>query len=300
MRWQQIDSDSNGNSHGVKFVRFRQDSLVSTPNAVNRIIDAEIRMGAGLMQLFTNDFANNFLSPPQTIMARKSISLPDWSSPPVIGPKPFDMTFPMDVTWFHNGFTNLVWEIQVWENTPGAGSYHIDADTAPGTATATTTALGVGCTTNTGVFTNATSFDVTNYNASFSMTLAASGAPASSVVSYLIGSTDPNLALGWCASLRVLPTLSFPIGVADAGGNAQVTFNANQYNPAWSGLLLYTQALAPDATQPGVPLAFSNGTELSLPASAHEIRHIYSTSAASTTGQGPFAGGIIIEISDTN
>jgi len=300
MRWQQIDSDSLNNSHIVKYLRFRQDSFANTPTAKNRIIDAQITMGAGIVSLFGNDFAKNYLaSTSQVIMNRKSISLPDWSQPPTAGPKPFDMTFPMDFIWQHNGFTNLVWEIEVWENTPGPGAYHIDADSAPGTATATTTALGLGCTTNNGVFTNNTTFNVTNYDANFSMTLVASGAPSSSLVSYLIGSSDPNLALGWCSSLRVLPTVSFPIGIADLTGNAQIQFNANNYNPAWFGVKLYTQAVAPDATQPGVPLAFSNGAEISLPPTAHDIRHIYSTSSTGL-GQGPIAGGIIVEISDTN
>lgn len=299
VRWQQIDSDSASTAHGVKFLRFRRDGVVASPSAKGRTVDVEIRMGNQQLAGFGGNFAGNYLQPPTTVMTRSSVNLPNWSQLPTIGPARFDMTFPVTSTWYHNGAVSLVWEIEVWENTPAPGSYQIDADAAGGTSSGAAVALGSGCTTSNGVFTNVSTFDVTNYNADFSMTLTASGAPPRALVSYLVGSFDPNLSLGLCAGLRVFPIASFPIGIANAAGQAQIAFRSINYNPAWYGVPLYTQALAPDAAQPRVSLAFSNGVELKLPPTAHVLRHIFSTTPGAATGQGPFPGGVVIEISDS-
>lgn len=299
-RWQQIDSDSLNNPHIVKYVRFRQDSFVTSPSAKNQTVEAQITMGAGLTSMFGNTFDSNYLSfTKQVIMNRVTINLPDWSQLPSAAPRPFDMTFPMNFIWSHNGFTNLVWEIEVW-NGSGQPYYHVDADSAPGSSAATSTALGVGCTTNTGVFTNSTSLTVTNFDANYSLGLGATGAPAGSPVSFMLGASDPNIGFGMCASLRVMPVVTLPIGFANSSGDVSLSLPATNYNPAWVGILLYSQAVAPDGTQPFLPLALSNGAETSFPAHAHDMKHVFSTVPLSLTGTGPVQGGIIIEISDTN
>jgi len=299
-RWQQIDSDSLNNPHIVKFVRFRQDSFATTANAKNRTIDAQITMGAGLLQSFGNDFDANYLPfTKQVIMNRTTINLPDWSQLPSAPPRPFDMTFPMNFIWSHNGFTNLVWEIEVWGGS-GSADYHVDADSASGTAVATSTALGTGCTTNTGVFTNNTSLTVTNFDANYSLGLGVTGAPIGSPITFMLGTSDPNLAIGMCSSLRVLPAITVPIGFANASGDVSVSIGATNYNPAWVGIQLFTQAVGPDASQPFLPLALSDGAQTAFPAHAHNIQHVVSTTPLAPTGTGPLQGGIIIEISDTN
>ncbi len=306
MRWQQIDGDSMGNPHFVKFLRLRRDGFAAAPNAQGRTIEAAIQMGAGFSQFFGNTFGNNWMISPSTVMIRKTISLPDHSQIPGAHPAPFDITFPADIVYLHTGSLQLVFEIEVWDTGSTGTGYPVDATIATGSDTATTTSLGLGCFTNTSGplgFQSNCAVSVDQFGAQSAITLAASGAPVpSSVVFWLGASGMPVFVPGLCQPIQVLPpVLSLGPFLPDAAGNVSQTFSLGPYPSGWFGLELFTQAIAPDPSQQAViKVALSNGQRLVLPKTPHEVWHLYSTTEFAPTGTGPIGSGIIVEISDTN
>ena len=80
----------------------------------------------------------------------------------------------------------------------------------------------------------------------------------------VMGRSNPALQVGGCALLLAQPIWVIPAGTTNANGtlNHVISF---RHEAQFIGATLYTQALAADATQPGLPLAFANGMRVTYP-----------------------------------
>lgn len=94
--------------------------------------------------------------------------------------------------------------------------------------------------------------------------LVLSSAPASSPTLLLIGTAGADFPFGGCTNLRVTPTVVASGLPTSSSGFCNTTFSF-RHHPSFIGAKLYTQIAAPDAGQPGVPVALSNGVEVTYP-----------------------------------
>jgi hypothetical protein len=232
-------------------------------SAVARTADILVLLAHTDYATFTNVYANNYKTPPVTVFARRTINLPPWLPLTGTPPAPFDLLVPFDVPFVYNRLDAFVWEVQVF-TTSASGSYSDDwFSTAAANDWSMTLQEQPGCTTANGAFrkrdgyrTSATALDVG---------WEVRGGPASAPVTLLLGTQLANLPVGLCAPLGLQPLLMVPLGTTDAAGNLPLGAFSVAWNPTLARAELAAQAVAPDATQPGLPLALSNATRTVLP-----------------------------------
>ena len=303
MRWQQIAGHSfgAGREHLVKWINLRRDGLATSTNAGPRSIEMQIDLGAGIRSTFSNNFAANWIPTTQiTVFNKKTVMLPDWSSVPASTPAPLDLQMQCDFIYNHTGFIWLLTEFQVWNATTG-GDHVLDMALADGTSTSVNSPIGTGCTTATGLFTSASSVDVSNFGMNYAMTFGATGAPPSAGVSFwLDGFATPVPLTGLCQPIQVLPSIDIGPIPADPAGNVSATFPLGAYPSTLWNAPLYVQAIALDFTQTsGLPIAVSNGEQMLMPYEPFDMIYTSATSESATTGDGPTEAGLVMLLADT-
>ncbi|HLU39942.1 MAG TPA: hypothetical protein VK081_11185, partial [Planctomycetota bacterium] len=261
--------------------------------------DLTVTMSHADYALVTNTFAANYKDTPQVVFVRKPVNLPDWNAPSSSVPSPMDVILPLDVPFIYNRVDALLYDVQN-ENNP-LGIY--TQDWVSGTPThvygSFPTNLGVGCTTQNGVMTHRTALRAssTMVEAGFSVE---QGPPHAAVV-LLLGTSDPNLPVGLCTTLRTLPIIDMPLGVTDASGRRPMLFNSHPIRAPWqqsfASLTFYTQTVAMDYSRPGIPIVLSNGVRAPMPATSGpgdiNVKRIYHTSSATApTGTGPSVSAV--------
>lgn len=290
-RIQQSDSNRIGAPMAaISALTFRRDRSAGA-SATARTIDVTVLLGKNDINAFSATFATNWLSPPTTVYTRKPTNLPDITTGPPVPPGPFVVTIPLDLTYAYDGVDSLMWEILVDNGV--TGTYSMDWVSAATTTTgATSTQLGTGCTTPNGVMSLTTTFSatVTTLNLSFSTLRAPSTAP----VVLALGVSDPNLQLpGFCTAVRTDALVQVPLGTSSATGTLSAVVLPLPWNNSFASQNLFSQVLSPDASQAGLPIAFSNGRMSPTPATSGGpaptgIKRTYSlTSSSATTGSTP-------------
>jgi hypothetical protein len=175
---------------------------------------------------------------------------------------------PFDVPWIYNQVDALLWDFAV-SNTSLAGSYSKDWFSAPAALDWGQTHFdqGPGCTTANGAFNkhDVHRSDTANLQIGFDIT----GGPSNASVIVLVGRRLQSLSVpGLCAPLGTDIVLTLLPGVTDGSGNLAPAYVNVPWQAAFSGLLLTSQAVAPDPSQPGIQAVMSNATHYSLPRTA--------------------------------
>ena len=295
-RTQQIDNNLAGrNLPLVRFIGWRRNGSANAGAA--KTTDVTVLMAHADYNTITNVFANNYKTPAQTVFTKKAVNLPDWNAPSGSVPSPFDVVLPLDVPFLYNGQDALLWDV-LNENNP-LGIYTQDwvSGTMPHTYGDYPTDLGGGCTTTNGAMTHRCALRA---NATvLEMGFKVSSAPPSAGLTMLLGASDPALTIpGLCGVVHSQPLVFLPIGTADAAGTLPLAFPINTpWTPALAGAPLFTQVIALDTTQPGIPLAMSNGLRAPIPmtggAGAINVKRIYNTSSTTNpTGTGPSVSAV--------
>jgi len=296
-RTQQIDNNLVGVPLPlVTSIGWRRNGTQSAGAA--KTTDLTVTMSHADYALITNTFASNYKDPPQVVFARRPVSLPDWNSPSGSVPSPIDVVLGLDFPFVYNGVDALLWDVQN-ENNP-LGIY--TQDWASGTLAYTYGAFpfdtGAGCTTPNGAMNhrvalraNATTFD---------MGFVVRNAPSSAIVALLLGFQPATIPVpGLCAPVLTQPVVSFDIGTTDAAGTVPLAFGFPlPWAPSLANITLYTQTFAADSSQPGLPIAMSNGLVSTTPNTGGpgqiNIKRIYHTSNASAvTGTGPSVSAVV-------
>lgn len=299
-RVQQSDSNRIGIvMPAISMLTFRRDRSAGA-TGIARTIDVTVLIGKNDINTFSTNFATNWLSAPTTVYTRKPTNLPDITMAPPAPPAPFAIPIVFDSSYFYDGVDSLMWEIQVDAGT--TGTYSMDwVSAATTTNGATSTALGTGCTTPNGAMSLTTTFSATATN--LSLSFATLRAPSTTPLTVLLGLSDPNLAIpGFCANVRTDAIASAPLGTSSATGGLTLALTF-PWSPSFSGWSMYSQIIAPDASQAGFPLAFSNGRQSPMPLTAGGpaptgIKRTYSlTSSGATTGSTPSVSAVVTQIS---
>ena len=263
---QQVHGDLRTQPLSIKSLAFRRAAITTTdPSGVARTVDAELFCGEGDMATAGTAFAGNYQGTPANVVQRKSLSLPDWTLY-AGSPAPFDFVVPFDQPFTYTASSDFVWEVVVWSNTV-SGSYLADACSGVPTLPGQVGYTGLGCQVAGHALRMVLTASLESIGSSSLVSLQATcaNAPLSANAALLLGVSDPALSDPIvCASLHSDGLVSIN-GMTDALG--AIAFGPLQapHTPQLVGQVLYSQVIAADPAQPGVPFALSNGAWTQVP-----------------------------------
>ena len=315
LRYQQVDSTIDLPVLGINRIGFRRDGQqVTNPQYQGRTVELELVMAESDIWTFNAAFAANYAANQAVVLTRKQVSFPDWTQRPAGLPAPTDLVVPLDTPWNYPGrkanCRDLLWEMRIHGNTSAGAEYPFDLafvgapnvtfGNAPPPAESVGTSISTGCRTPG----SPAPFDlretVKNHRTKFEIeSIALNGVPRNPVTLFLSAQptniNHPNL----CAAVRVLPDVIIPHGVTSPGRVVRLIIDPIPHNKAFIGASLYMQAITPDASQPGWPIAVSSAHTVTIPADpegpgAGRIWAKDPTAATATAG--PVAGAVIVHL----
>ena len=264
-RVQQADANFIGEHRMpvILSIAWRRD-WPGTATAVARTAELTLIMAHTDYATFSSTYARNYKDMPVTVFARKTINLPAWTPITGTAPAPFDLKVPYDLPWVYNRVDALLWE-GVVTNTGAAGRYSDDwFSAAAANDWSMTIQESAGCTTANGPFQKRDGYRTTA--SALNVGWEVRGGPSNAAVTVLLGAQLQSVAVpGLCAPLAVLPLLTLPLGTTDGAGALPLGATSLTWNPTLAGAEVAAQAAALDVTQPGLPIAVSNGTRTVLP-----------------------------------
>lgn len=304
-RYQQVHGDLRGVPMIQKQLSFRRDGVSTVTTGQPRTLDMELVVADANFATVGVAFTGNYSGTAVTAIARKNVSTPNWQTPPVTPPAPFDFTLIYDQPWVYTGLADFLWEVRIWSSTAPTTDL-MRADRAdPTTTAALASALGQGCLTN-GSTTARMSMKgamLASTNGDLSLLFSGLEAPVNTAgVTLFLGATNPNVTiLNLCATIMTSGEITLPMPNSDALGAWTAPRFWVPYSAALAGVPIFTQVFAPDASRPFIPLAASNGVSFVLPivpsGTAVKVRRTYDiTLATATVGDGPFDGGNVVQI----
>ena len=299
-RYQEVHSSWTGRTMPpLTAVGFRRGSYrAANTTAVAHTLNAQVTMGFGSVATFSTTFANNYTGTPTVVFTNKPVNMPDRNT---ITTPPWLWTswLVFDVPFLNAGQADLVWELQTQNSTlpsPTSALYYSDRT---GTTSSTAVVLAAGCTA-TGRTTPATltaTWRNTGTAGTMGLTLGGTNWPASAAVLCHLGLTNPNLAIpGLCGPLQASLDLQLPAGAASAAGSLTSLAINFPHNPVLLQVPIYSQGVALDAGQPGLPVVLSDGRIGSMPpgnSTPLVFRYTY-VSGTGAIGGGPFTAGSVI------
>lgn len=255
--YQQVHGDIRGTPRPITAFAFRRDGTLTSAYAA-RTVTVDVFMGDADFAAITNTFATNFVSTPTQVVTNRSVNLPDHSAIPIALPAPFTAVVNLDTPYVHTGVLDLCWDLRLTSNS-GTGSYPMDAASGTGVVSTngTATQLGTGCTTSTGTMELRWTGSTTATQ--FNLRWAVRGGPASAQTSVLVGNPVAIPLPSLCTPIQTDGTFFSLGGTTATGGTFTSALVTVPYNPAFVGIPLAAQAASLDASQPGLPLALSNG-----------------------------------------
>ncbi len=285
-RYQQVHGDLKGTPRVLQGMSLRKSS--STQSSMTaRTISVTILLCDGNYATVSGTFASNYAGTPVTVKPKGTVNCPDWTFSQGT-PEPWSVVIPFTTPFVYTGVNDLLWEFQVDSNTATSG-YYADAASASDTLNASYVQLGTGCKagTNTQPMTQSMRIYTTATTKLLNFTGSVSYVPPSVPAAILASPVNPNATIpGLCEKVFVISFWSFP-ATSTTRGTISIPLVSTTHDPNWAGLKLYTQTFVPDASQTGIPLALSNGTEATLPgfASTFDLARIYyNGSTSATTG----------------
>lgn len=265
-RLQGIDADIPGPILNIVSIGFRRDGN-STNAGGPRTMDVSVTMGHGPFATYSNTWAANFTSS-TNVVANRPVNFPDWTTPPATPPAPFTFVIPFDAPWSWNGQEGLIWDISC-SNSTVTSQATMDRFGYSTTTGVAGDVLGTGCiaTGRTAAFSHtANTFNFGPTAARMELRLGGSNAPSSAPVFFALDLVDPDFSLpGLCANLRTAGTVVAPLTTSSSTGSITTQTLQLGYNESLIGIPVYTQLVALDAGQPGIPVVVSNGRRSAVP-----------------------------------
>lgn len=296
-RYQQIHGDLKGSPKALQGMTFRRAQSATAA----RSMVLTINLGDSSYAARSTTFASNFTGTPVTVLPQTTVNFPDWTTPSGFVPEPWTTVIPFTTPFPYSGVNDLVWEMLVDGSTTTASR---PTDAYSGTTVtmyAALAPLGKGCLVGTNTLPMTQTMNVTTStttgNLSFGGSIARGPASAASVM--MVGIVNLDLTIpGLCEKLFPLTVWSFNFNLSTSGSGSMTTLTT-PHNVAWAGAQVFSQTAALDANQPGLPVALSNGTAVTLPPFAPtplvEICRIYEgTSSSATVGSITHNYGLVV------
>jgi len=307
MRWQQLDDTSlNQPATNVQRISWRRDGTSGAdPAWTARTIDIEVVLSHSVPAgSISERFPANYTGNTATVFASRPVNLPDWTQPPAATPAPWDLVLQLDTPWPYAGTSPYLWEVRV-RNNQSASDYGNDFQSISGTTGTSNsgTLLGTGCTATGQTSSMALSSTIKNQVTRFRIAYNLTNGPITQPAYVNLDLSNANLTVpGLCTTVFATPLIPIPLGTTDASGDVQGFSIENiAFNPALVGVQLYSQAIALDPGQPGIPVALSNGrlnTIPSTPANPASVTrgYAYRLSTGSMRSPSVWTGGIVTRL----
>ncbi len=296
-RYQQIHGDLRGTPRVFQGIALRKGGG-NQSTAVPRTSTVTMLMCDSSYTNSSVTFVANYAGTPVTVLPATTLNLPDWSQA-TGAPEPWTLIVPFRFTFPYFATKDLLWEWQI-HATSNTGYYSADAYSGTGddTKDASYVQLGTGCLA-TGLvkpMTQSTRLFSTTSTGLLSLQLTTSHAPSNSPSSVWLGLTNANAsAPGLCEKLYPMPIWSFA-SISSATGQVLLPLLTTQHDANWAGAKLYLQTLSIDFGQPGLPFAFSQGQEATLPGfgpGVTAIQRIHADDVQATAGTRTLAYGLV-------
>jgi len=278
----QVVDMSNTTARSIGQLAFRRDKA-PTSSGTKGALDVVVTMGQCDWALVDTVFKHNLQTNVVEVLNAKSVNIPDWTTAPTTPPAAFDFTLKFAKTWVYGGKTALVWTVSYAGST--AGTHQMDWSHGSYVSN-TGTSLGKGC----GIWTDTLEFWNTGRadpRVGFHLQVAGRSGPKGMPVFLMLDLKDGNLAVpGLCARVHALPAFIFYLGSNDANGHLSHRYLTLPWVSASQGIMVYTQLLAPDASQTGIKLAVSGGQRVIVPINnatdCHPTCHLWATGSTAT------------------
>ncbi len=282
-RYQQIHGDMKGSPKVLQAMTFRR-SQFSTPA---RSILLTINLGDSSYAARSATFASNFTGTPVNVLPQTTVNFPDWTTSSGLVPEPWTTLIPFTTPFPYTGVNDLCWEFLVDGNST-TSSRPTDAYGSSTTMYAALAPLGTGCIVGTNTLPMTQTMNVTVSSSTTNLSFGGSIArgPASAAAVMMVGIVNLDLTIpGLCEKLFPFTVWSFNINLSTSGSGSMTTLST-PHNAAWAGAQVFSQTAALDANQPGLPVALSNGTAVTLPPfppAPIDVCRIYSSGSSSAT-----------------
>ena len=272
-RYMQIHGDLGDTPRFLQKLRFRPNApATATTYHGTLALDVELFLGhaEGVGQA-SMVFQRNYLAPPVTAIARKTVQMGPLGTLTPLGATTFHpaMELVLDAPFPYSGGKACVWELVVHANTISGSFATVDAESALH-ANGTSTITGAGCIAQGQAMPMSHTLSAVDSSGILALNFTVAAAPAHASVLGAIGVANPNLRVfGLCSNLYTDLLAVLPIGTASATG-AITTTEAGASTlilpNLHGGATLHTQCHAPD---PGrvdpLRLCNSNGRATLVP-----------------------------------
>jgi hypothetical protein len=304
IRHQQAHGDLRGTPRVIRSIAFRRDGRTTTSTTwAPRTLDLTVRCAHTNFTALSATLASNYATPPVTAMTRRSFTTPDLQPVMRTVPAPFTFVLPLDQPFAFNGTLDLLWETEAFGATGSGTQTPLDLCNSgfnlviPGGYAMN----GTGCLVpfNGGQeLALRSSISLQGFPVdAWILAFTATSCPPSAAGVFMMGASDPDLALpGLCANLRVLPLVSLP-GTTDATGTwtplAPITPSPRiPYQAGAVGATFTSQVAVLDPARPdALKVAMSNGLASRLPAQTPTVAIGRAYEIGTTTGTGTLATG---------
>jgi hypothetical protein len=303
MRWQQLDQTSVGQGlQVVQRVSWRRDGTSGVdPTWAARTMDIQVVLSNAVMPgAVSEDFDANYSGAPTVVFTMKSVNLPDWTQPPASVPAPFDLNLQLDTPWAYTALEPFLWEVRTKNNTSGSDYGNDFQSMSGGTGSSNLgTAIGTGCVATGRTAAMSLGATIKNQFTRFRLAYTLTNGPSSALAVANVDIVNSNLSPpGLCGTLVALPTLAVPLGTTDPAGAASTSIENIPFAANLIGKTIYSQGLAIDLGQPGIPVALSNGRSNvfpTTPATPATVTRVYGYRLTSGSMRAPsvWTGGII-------
>ena len=267
----------------IQKLAFRMHANDTTTYTGVNAIDLELFLGHGRKATQPSwVFANNYLNPRATGIARKVVNMGPQGQNSATGPNPFNanMNLVLDQPWLYSGSTagSLVWETIIYSNTTTGGTfYRLDVDGSSRT-NAVSSITGAGCLA-TGQTTTAMAHTapMCDMGGTLLFQMLTTSGPANAPAYASLGVTNPNATIpGLCSPLQTSLDVVWPIGATDGAGAISYHLGG-MTSMALPNLLpggvVYSQVHAIDTGRSDpIQVCNSHGRRLSIPTS--DLSHV--------------------------
>lgn len=308
MRWQAIDrSHVGGGTKVLREAAWRRDgTAAANANWIKRTLTAwEMNIGlADYSKLEVANLDNNFLpnSVVQVVKPR-TLNVVDINATST-SPAPWTTVVKFDVPFIYTGKDALVWEVKYSSNT-AVQDYSFDfqyVGSSSGYSSSSGTTVGTSCTSSgqTTAINQYTTFYNHGAGNKFRLYRSLYYFAANAPLFMMIDGADANLTVpGLCTKLHALPTITIPLGAADASGRLTGGYIDNiPHVASIVGKDLFFQYFGIDTGQSSVPISLSFAKKITVPADpvptqVTRFYHYKNSPTGSTITSGPWYGGII-------
>ena len=304
IRHQQAHGDMRGTPRVIRSIAFRRDGRTTTSTTwAPRVLDLTVRCAHTNLAALSATLASNYATPPATAMTRRNYTTPDLQPVMRIVPAPFTFMIPLDQPFAYNGTLDLLWETEAFGATGTGTQTPLDLCNSGFNLVIPGGYLmkGAGCM----VPSNSSNELQLRSNISLQgfpvdawiLDFTATSTPVSAAGVFLLGTSDPDLAVGGlCANLRVLPLITVG-GTTDPAGSwkplSTITPSPRiPYQLPAVGALLESQVAVLDPARPdALKVSMSNGLTARLPAQTPTVAIGRAYEVGTTTGTGTLLTG---------